>query len=98
MMRGASEQDIEKYKLYCLGTSELSSIVIPKVEHLIVKYRKEYGDRPKFIKIPIYVYDCMKFGWGIYTDNLQSDSPEVLCGLRVCPTVSIQSIDEIEVF
>lgn len=80
-----------------MSISELKHTIIPKVGELIREYQSKYGN-PRYIKLPEPMYDALKFDRGIYVDELKNGSPEVLCGLVVCPTKSISTIDEIEVF
>lgn len=80
-----------------MSIGELKHIIIPKVGKLIREYQSKYGN-PRYIKLPEPMYDALKFDRGIYVDELKNGSPEVLCGLVVCPTKSISTIDEIEVF
>lgn len=80
-----------------LSISELKHIIIPKAGKMIREYQSKYGN-PRYIKLPEPMYDALKFDRCIYADELKIGSPEVLCGLVVCPTKSISTIDEIEVF
>lgn len=75
----------------------IRDIVISTVNNLKRDYYSEFGP-PTYVKLPARIYDIMGYAGSIYTEVLEADCPKMLLGLRVCPTKSIESIEEIEVF
>lgn len=80
------------YSIKCTITFEfenIQSFIMAKKEI----YKRLFHEQPNYIKMPIWVYRRMtkKTVFSKYDNSL-------ICGLIVCPTYSIQSIDEIEVF
>lgn len=61
------------------------------------KYYKEYGN-PHFVKLPLRIYDILKYTNIIYCEVIHPQKLEMLMGLIVCPTRSIETADQIEVF
>lgn len=64
------------------------------VVDLILKKRKdfqiEYGKDPKYLKIPESLYH--------YYIEAGVDETFFACGLTICPTISIERLENIEVF
>ena len=79
---------------------EINNIIIQKE----FEYMDKYKDEPKFLKIPLFVYELMKSYFARYLTNQNlinvDHDKEIVTfrGMVICPTVSIQTIDEIEVF
>lgn len=60
-------------------------------------FEREYKCRPRYIKIPEYIYREI-----LRLDNswivVDKQCGETLFGLKVCPTISIERLEDIEVF
>lgn len=76
---------------------ETASAIRKTVNDKKAEYIKKFG-LPNYIKIPSHLYRKMKAASMIYEESCQIFHPEMLMGLIVCPTESIEEIDEIEVF
>ena len=87
-----------KKPLESLDIEQTRGIVVRKVNDAKQKYINKYHGVPNFVKLPVRVYDRLRFSNLIYTEVCLDYQPEMLMGLRVCPTFSIEDIDEIEVF
>ena len=78
---------------------KLCERAILKIESKKHAYEEKYGVKPQFVKVPDwlpYDIDIIFEKVSIYDIDRIKERP--LCGLKVCSTISIQSIDEIEVF
>ena len=58
----------------------------------VFEYTKKYG-KPNFIKIPSRMYREL-----VVANERSVAEPTLLLGMKICPTVSIERPDEIEVF
>ena len=72
------------------------------IKSLIVEYKFKYHTSPHFVKIPLWLFseinkEAQRFR---ETFDLIDDFPSrnFLLGLTPCPTVSIDKIEQIEVF
>ena len=71
--------------------------IIEEIDTKIYKFREKHNEHPNFIKIPLWCYELLKdeirsrFGGSVIRYNKY-------CNCRMCPTITIQLIDEIEVF
>lgn len=72
-----------------LSVNELKNELFKKVKRLKCEYTVMYG-YPNYVKIPQWIYKSLL--------NFYEDKPTTLLGLIICPTISINTIDEIEVF
>ena len=71
----------------------LQDIVFKKRE----LFEREYKCRPRYIKLPEWIYKeilRLKTSWIV----VEKQSGETLFGLKVCPTVSIEKLEDIDVF
>ena len=72
------------------------------IEDKTVNYIKKHLESPNFLKVPLWVYENMKIERvKLTTKNIRIDYQKELVtyrGLVICPTISIEYIDEIEVF
>ena len=72
------------------------------IQNKIVSYIEKYLQSPNFLKVPYWVYESMKKKFAmLMTRNIRIDyQREVVTykGLVICPTISIEMLDEIEVF
>lgn len=71
----------------------LQDIIFKKIE----LFEREYKCRPKYIKLPEWIYKeilRLKNSWIV----VKKQSGETLFGLKVCPTVSIERLEDIDVF
>ena len=62
-------------------------------------YVEKYYHYPKYIKMPLWIFDCLK--QTMREENLKIDykiGEFTFLGLKVCETVSIEKAEEIEVF
>lgn len=80
-----------------LGYEEIRSIAARIVSQKKAEYAHKYG-QPKFVKLPNHIYSVLRCTDLIYIETLIDGHPDMLMGLIVCPTNSIQTFDEIEVF
>lgn len=71
--------------------------VVRRVNIAKQAYVKRYGI-PRFVKVPVIIYEKLKLSNIIYDEVCSEIKPEMLMGLIVCPTYSIEHIEEIEVF
>lgn len=75
----------------------IQGLVIKEINAKKEAYMKHFG-MPRFVKLPEHIYSVLKCWNVIYNEVCQPSSPEILMGLIVCPTLSIETISEIEVF
>lgn len=75
----------------------IQGLVIKEINTKKAAYTKRFGT-PRFVKLPTRIYSTLKCWNVIYTEVCQTPSPEMFMGLIVCPTPSIETISEIEVF
>lgn len=68
----------------------------------IYDYIEKYMQNPNYIKVPLWIYECMKSAMiRLQTNFIRIDYEDELIkyrGLVICPTISIEYPDEIEVF
>ncbi len=85
-------------KTYTLNVDDLYKLIDRKA----CEFVKRYGGRPRYIKIPEWVYDALnRYDFGFRcrpVGNGFTNKPETLFGYIVCPTASIEQTDDIEVF
>lgn len=84
--------ELGNYSIKCTITVEFENII----SFIMTKkeiYERLFHEPPNYIKMPMWVYYRVskKTVFSKYDNSL-------ICGLIPCPTNSIQSIDEIEVF
>lgn len=74
--------------------------IIDYIEQLGKEYVLKHGISPNYVKIPMYVYYAFEAVKKMICAYVGDDDVEVkkVAGLTVCPTVSIEKIEEIEVF
>ena len=76
----------------------INSIVLEKEFEYMEKYHKS----PNYLKVPLFVYEIMKEQYReLLTSNLSTNyknEVETFRGMILCPTVSIERVEEIEVF
>lgn len=60
----------------------------------IKSFEKKYGHKPIFVKVPVWFtgFVC------VLDDNIAEREITEFCGLLICETPSIDSLDKIEVF
>lgn len=75
----------------------IQGLVIKEINAKKKTYMQRFGT-PCFVKLPIHIYSVLKCWNVIYNEVCQPIHPEMLMGLIVCPTQSIKTISEIEVF
>lgn len=70
------------------------------IAYLRNEYTRKYHLSPQFVKIPIWLYEMFKSHRSYISFNpyLKGETVEMVMGCKVCPTVSIKAITEIEVF
>lgn len=81
-------------KEYNISHTALRSTIYQK----ITEFRTKYKVHPQFMKIPVWVYQYVK----VLPDCICIDgggaTQETFFGLVLCPTISIENLDDIEVF
>lgn len=84
-----------------IKTQEMVSLdqIISKIKKEINEYENKYICRPRFIKIPV-IYDALlrARSFEVSFNFFEKDAAVKFCGLQLCPTYAIESIEEIEVF
>lgn len=74
---------------------ELQNIVNNRIHDYISKYY----DYPKYIKLPSWIFDCLKQTMCELDLKIDYQTGEfIFFNLKVCETVSIEKMEEIEVF
>lgn len=72
------------------------------INNKIYDYINKYMQNPNYIKVPLWIYECMKVTMRkMQTNYIRIDYTDELIkyrGLIICPTISIEKPDEIEVF
>lgn len=58
-------------------------------------YELLFNRKPCYIKIPLWVFEEL---YKFRAEIIGNIPAETLCGLKLCPTMSIKEISEIEVF
>ena len=92
---GKFEEEIDESGNYsikntiCFEFKNIQSLIMTKIEI----YQRLFHELPNYVKMPMWVYRRMakKTVFSKYDNSL-------ICGLIICPTYSIDSIAEIEVF
>ncbi len=78
-------------------------IILRSIETLINDFMHKYDERPRFIKVPLWVERTLKdYASELLTNFNYSDLEEkeqfTVLGLKMCGTITIKTIEEIEVF
>lgn len=74
---------------------ELQVIVNNRIHDYVLKYH----NYPKYIKLPLWIFDCLKQTMDEVNLKLDYKTREfTFFNLKVCETVSIEKAEEIEVF
>lgn len=74
---------------------KLQYIVNNKIHDYILKYH----NYPKYIKLPLWIFDCLKQVMCKVDSKIDYKTGEfTFFNLKVCETVSIEKAEEIEVF
>lgn len=69
------------------------------VNNRIHDYVSKYHNYPKYIKLPLWIFDCLKQTMCEVDLKIDYKTEEfTLFNLKVCETVSIEKAEEIEVF
>ena len=83
---------------HTLNISELIDIVANLKWSYYIKYHQE----PRFIKLPIWVYTILKeyahLIIGFYEIEKEGQTISIYMGMQICDTISIEDIEDIEVF
>lgn len=82
---------------------EEADIILRHIECLITGFQHKYDERPRYIKAPIWVLIKLKeYAQELLTNfnynNLEEKEDFTVYGLKICPTITIKRLDEIEVF
>jgi hypothetical protein len=79
--------------------------ILRNIECLITGFQHRYDERPRYIKVPIWVLITLKdYAKELLTNfnykelELEENEDFTVYGLKVCPTITIQRLDEMEVF
>lgn len=79
--------------------SEIEEI-IKKIEKQKIKFYSEYFEKPQHVKMPLWCFEELKKQFAqnsnLFINYYTGDI--MFKGLRICPTIAIQRIEEIEVF
>ena len=82
-----------------------AELIIEILRNKINDFVKEYDEEPRYIKVPIWVLISLRdYAREMMTnflyieDELEEKNDFTFCGLKVCPTITIRSVEEIEVF
>lgn len=69
------------------------------VNNRILNYVSKYHSYPKYVKLPLWIFDCLKQTMGEIDLKMDYQTGEfTFFNLKVCETVSIEKTEEIEVF
>ena len=78
-----------------IGYQEFTVNIYAVVNSVMLKkgeYIRKYNELPKYIKMGLWLYKALlSQGYEFIYEN-------DFCGLQMCPTVSIEKVEEIEVF
>lgn len=84
---------------------EDADIIIRSIECLINSFMHRYNERPRYIKVPIWVLTelrnyakTMMTNFNYNVEDLEQKEEFTIFGLKVCETITIQRLDEMEVF
>lgn len=71
------------------------------INRLHYDYYEKYGEKPRYIKVPIWVWvllreNCYRILG--YSPKMDENDYDKYRGLLVCPTKSIETTEQIEVF
>lgn len=66
-----------------------------KIDKLSMLFRVNFGYNPHYIKIPMWLYIELLEESELDDDETKED---IYRGLKVCPTIAITEISEIEIF
>ena len=84
--------------------SDLYNGLMHRVKDLMDKYEHRYFVRPNYLKVPIWLNTIIKKTLGseltsmTMADMNSSEEIKKFMGLQLCPTYSVGSIEDIEVF
>lgn len=83
-------------KIYELDLTELETVIHKKICEYLDKYLRE----PKYIKMPLWVFDMLKRRMkDIATFYIDYQTERFTYkGLIICETITIEKVEEIEVF
>ena len=78
-------------------------IILRTIETLITDFMHKYDERPRYVKIPLWALrDLKDYAKELLTNfnfkELEEKEDFTVFGLKVCETITIKSVDEIEVF
>lgn len=80
---------------YSIEYSELRRIVNTRIHDHVSKYH----NYPKYIKLPLWIFECLKQTMCEVDLKIDYKTEEFkFFNLKVCETVSIEKTEEIEVF
>lgn len=82
-----------------MKTIELTELQVI-IQNKIAEYCYKYKERPEYLKVPLWIFECMKkthYKMMFMRLNYQTETFEY-DGLKVCKTISITEPEEIEVF
>lgn len=82
-----TKDSIEYLELHCI------------VNNRIHDYVSKYYSYPKYIKLPLWIFECLKQTMCEVDLKIDYKTGEfTFFNLKVCETVSIEKVEEIEVF
>lgn len=81
-----------EHNVYTLNMSDLFDIISHKKYVYVQMYRRE----PIYIKIPLWTYECIRMEARNLVGYSINNNIEELMGMRIIPTPTIESINEIE--
>lgn len=82
-----------------------AELIIEILRNKINDFVEKYDEKPRYIKVPIWVLILLRdYAREMVTnfiyieDELEEKDDFTFCGLKVCSTITIRSVEEIEVF
>ena len=79
----------------CIEYLELQCIVNNRIHEYVAKYH----NYPKYIKLPLWIFECLKQTMCEVDLKIDYKTEEfTFFNLKVCETISIEKVEEIEVF
>ena len=87
-------KNIDGLEVRCILVNQL----MRHIKKLYWEYEEKYHVRPNHLKIPEYLCLSLRRESGYSVVDVPEGYSEYLFGLKICPTTSIQTIEEIEVF
>ena len=83
-----------------------ANIILEEIETLITDFQHQYNERPRYVKVPLWVKRILiDYAKELLTnfnykelEELEETENFKVYGLKICETIKINNIGEIEVF